>query len=139
MVLCKPSFAYLVQVKNLVLQSFQLCLLVCFDRTSFSVPNEHFFQKFESSLEVQRSKTEFSDNCGHNILELYNILVQVQFTTCKTKLYIQYSKLGIRAASRVVEEFKTQDLRKLENVRKISSFGEDKAQCPVSVLWTVLW
>ena len=27
-------------------------------------------------------------NPGHNILELYNILVQVRFTTSKTKLYI---------------------------------------------------
>ena len=31
-------------------------------------------------------------NPGHNILELYNILVQVQFPTSKTKLDIQYSK-----------------------------------------------
>ena len=48
----------------------------CFlDRTSFSEPHEHFFQKFESSLEVQRAKRKFSDNPGHNILELYNTLV----------------------------------------------------------------
>ena len=98
MVLCKHHFGYLVWVKNLTLKSFRLCLLVFFDRTSFSEPNELFFRKFESSLEVQRAKTKFSDNLGHNILEIYNILVQVRFTTCKTKLYIYYSKLGIRVA-----------------------------------------
>ena len=30
----------------------------------------------------------FANNPGHNILELYNILVQVGFTTSKMKLYI---------------------------------------------------
>ena len=94
MVLCKHYFPYLVQVKNLTLENFQLCLLVFFfDKTSFSETNEHFFQKFESSLELHRAKRKFSDNPGRNILELYNILVKVRFTTIKTKLYIQYSKL----------------------------------------------
>ena len=32
---------------------------------------------------------------GHDILEPYNILTQVRFTTSKTKLDIWYSKLGI--------------------------------------------
>ena len=35
---------------------------------------------------------------GHNILELYNVLVQVRFATIKTKVDIQYNKLGIRVA-----------------------------------------
>ena len=43
---------------------------------------------------------------GHNILELYNILVQIRFTTSKTKRDIQYSKLSIRVASRVAERLK---------------------------------
>ena len=42
-------------------------------------------------------------NPGHNILELYNILVKIRFTTSKTKLDIQHSKLGTRVASRVPE------------------------------------
>ena len=42
-------------------------------------------------------------NPGHNILEHYNILVQIRFTTNKRKLDIQYSKRGIRIASRVAE------------------------------------
>ena len=52
----------------------------------------------------------FSDlkiyNPGHNILELYNILVQIRFTTSKGKLDIWYSKLGIGVASRVAERLK---------------------------------
>ena len=41
-------------------------------------------------------------NLGHNILELYNVLVVSNFTS-KTKRDIQYSKLGIRVTSRIAE------------------------------------
>ena len=44
--------------------------MVVFDRTNFFDPNEHFFQTFESSFEVNRAKRKFPDNAGHNILEL---------------------------------------------------------------------
>ena len=30
-------------------------------------------------------KWQKTDHLGHNILELYDVLVQVRFTTCKTK------------------------------------------------------
>ena len=46
-------------------------------------------------------------NLGHNILELYNVLIQTRLTTSKTKRDIQYSKLGIQVASRVAERLKT--------------------------------
>ena len=59
------------------------------------------FQKFESSLEVLRATRKFSDNLGHNILGLYNVLVQIRLTTSKTKHDIYYSKLGIRVAERL--------------------------------------
>ena len=72
-------------------------------------------------------------NPGHNILKLYNTLVQIRFTTSKTKLDIQYKKLGIRVASRVTERLKTQDLRKLGNIRKMSNSGDHLAQCLVSL------
>ena len=36
-------------------------------------------------MEVQRAKRKFSDNFGDNVLELYNVLVQIRFTTSKTK------------------------------------------------------
>ena len=39
--------------------------------------------KSESSLEVQRAKIKFSDNVGHNIFEVYNVLLQIQLTTGK--------------------------------------------------------
>ena len=88
-------------------KSFQLCLLVFFDRTNLSEPNEHFFQLFESSLEVLRAKIKFSDNHGHNILKLYNILTQVRITTSKKKFDIKYSKLGGGVSSSVAERLKT--------------------------------
>ena len=34
-------------------------------------------------------------NLGHNILELYNVLVKIRITTGKAKRDIYYSKLGI--------------------------------------------
>ena len=74
--------------QKLTLESFHHSLLVVFDRTNLFEPNEHFLQKFKSSLEVQRAKRKFSDNLGHNILELYNVLVQIQLSTSKTKRYI---------------------------------------------------
>ena len=46
-------------------------------------------------------------NLGHNILELYNVLVQTQLTTSKTKRDIYYSKLDMRVASGVAERLKT--------------------------------
>ena len=85
-----------------------------------------------------------SYNLGHNILELYNILVQVRFTTSKTKLDIWDRKLSIRVASRVAEQRplggglcahkrkkKDLDLRKLENIREISNLGGHISQRPV--------
>ena len=138
MVLCKHYFAYLIQVKNVTQKSFQLYVLVVFLQNFFE-PNQHFFQIYESSLKLQRAKTKFSGNPDHNILELYNILVQVRFNTSKTELDIQYSKLGKRVGSRVAERLKTQDLRKLGNIRKISDLGRHKAQCPVSLQKIKLW
>ena len=49
----------------------------------------------------------YTYNAGHNILELYNGLIQVRVNTSKTKLNIQYNKLGIRVASLVAERLKT--------------------------------
>ena len=72
-----------------------------------------------------------SYNLGYNILELYNVLVQIRLTTSKTKRDIQYSKLAIRVASRVAERLKIQDFRKQGNIRKILNLGGDIAQCPV--------
>ena len=59
-----------------------------------------------------------SKNLGNNILGLYNVLVQIIFTTSKTKRDIQYSKLSIWVTSRVAELLKIQNLRKQGNFRK---------------------
>ena len=72
-------------------------------------------------------------NSGYDILELYNILVQIQFTTSKTKLDFQYSKLGIQVALQVAKQRKALDLRKLGNIREISNLGGHIAQCLVSL------
>ena len=49
-----------------------------------------------------------------------NILVWGQFARSKVVLDFQHNKLCIRVTSGEAEELKTQDLRKLENNRKIS-------------------
>ena len=48
-----------------------------------------------------------SYNLGHNILELYNVLMQIRLNTIKTKRNIYYNKLGIRVAFWVAEWLKT--------------------------------
>ena len=76
-ILSKHYFAYLAQVKNLTLKAFNFAYWYIFDRSNIFETNEHFFQNFEPSLEVQRAKGKFSDNPAHNILEVYNILIQI--------------------------------------------------------------
>ena len=44
-----------------------------------------FLQKFESSLEVQRAKTQFSDDLGRNIVGVIYNLLEIRLTTSKTK------------------------------------------------------
>ena len=70
-------------------------------------------------------------NLGHNILALFNNSAQVRIATSKTILDIYYNKLDTRGvALRVAERLKTQDLRKLGDIRNMSNLGEDAAQCP---------
>ena len=66
-----------------------------------------FFPEIWIIIESEESKKKFSDNFAHNILELYNVSVQIWSTTNKTKCDIHYSTLGIRVTSRVVERLKT--------------------------------
>ena len=66
---------------------------------------------------VKVSSLNVNYSLGHNILELYSVLIQTRFTTSKTKLDIQYSKLDIRVASRVAERLKIQDLKTQENLK----------------------
>ena len=66
-----------------------------------------FFPEIWIIIESEESKKKFSDNFAHNILELYDVSVQIWSTTKKTKHDIHYSTLGIRVTSRVVERLKT--------------------------------
>ena len=72
--------------------------------------------KNETENEKQITKIRYKQtyNPDHNILELYNSLVQIRFTKSKRKLDIQYNKLGVRVASRVAEQLKTQEIRKYQ-------------------------
>ena len=66
-----------------------------------------FFAEIWIIIGSEESKKKFSDDFAHNILELYNVSVQIWSTTNKTKCDIHYSTLGIRVTSRVVERLKT--------------------------------
>ena len=47
--------------------------------------------------------------------------------------------LDVQVASRFVERLKTEGLRKLENIKKISNLGEVRAWCPVSRPKIKIW
>ena len=71
-----------------------------------------YYQRRPYELIIKMFSFETSLHCvnynpGHNILELYIILVQIRFTTSKKKLDNYYSKLGMRVASRITERLKT--------------------------------
>ena len=57
---------------------------------------------------------------GHNILKLYNVLVQIRLTTSKMKGDIYYSKLGIYTgcltSCRMTEDSESQDIRKYQEM-----------------------
>ena len=57
-------------------------------------------------------------NHGHNILELYSDLVNVQFATSKTKLDISHKKLIYELLHELPDNLR---LKKLGNIRKISN------------------
>ena len=66
-----------------------------------------FYANIIISSKTSSAKTQLTYNHGHNILELFNVLIQTRLTTSKSKCDIEYSKLGIRVASRVAERLKT--------------------------------
>ena len=60
-------------------------------------------------------------------------MFQYRFATSKTKLDIQYNKLGIRVVSLVAKQFKDfGDIRTLKNIRKITNLAGDLASWQVS-------
>ena len=89
-------------------------LMVVFEKSNIFEPNDWFFQKFESSLKRQRTKGKFSDSPCQNILKLDNVLLKVLDT--------QYSKLSIRATSRVAKQLKTR-LSEIKKYQENPKFG----------------
>ena len=72
-------------------------------------------------------------NPGHNILELYNVLVQVRFATSKMKIDIWYNKFGLRVASRLQNNFsrilgKKEILEKSRNWMKTETSAQSPSQ-----------
>ena len=94
---------------------FVMCLLNSYLKT-FSI----FFQ----IKIVQRT----SHNHNHNILRLFDVLPNFSFTTSETMRYYYLSNMYIRVASRVTKRLKTQDLRKLGNIMKVSKLYKMIAQ-----------
>ena len=88
-----------------------------------------FFQKFESSLEVQRAKRKFSVNLDHNILELYNVSVQIRLTI---------SWVGGDIARRPVSlpEIKLLEQQSQSTQQQISNFSFSVQFCWISLFCT---
>ena len=96
-------------------------------------PNEHFSEKIEQSLEMKRAKRKFSENSGHDILELYNVLIHVRFATSKKMLISSIIKSVHQLPYELPNNLKLRnlrelrDLRKLGNVIRTSNSGQDIA------------
>ena len=89
------------------------------------------FQKTFLSPQVKRKEKEkFLENQLHNILTLFNVLQSFPFTTCEAMSSYYLLTWYIQIASRVAEQLKTQDLRKLGNIRKVPKLQRMKGQCP---------
>ena len=73
------------------------------------------------------------DNQFHNILRLFDVLANFVFTTSETVGHYYLETQFVRVASRVAERLKTQDLRKLGNIRKLSKLHGMIAQYPGSL------
>ena len=83
-----------------------------------------------SSLSLDLKKTP---NHFHNIMRLFDILPNFPFAATETMRDYDLQTCYIRVASRVPERIKTEDLRKLGNIRKVSKLHRMIVQCPVSL------
>ena len=72
--------------QKLTLENFYRHLLVVFlTELNFLNQMSVFSRNWNHRGKCREQKLKFSDNHGHNILELYNILIQIRLTTSKTK------------------------------------------------------
>ena len=80
-----------------------------------------------------------SYNLGQNICRSFHFLPQFLFTTSETELDY-HQKVNVRVSSRVTEQIKTQDLRKLRNFKKtpetLGSEGDYSVGTPKSQILT---
>ena len=58
-------------------------------------------RRISSTIKKSQNIMNMIYNVGHNIFELYNVLVQIQLTTSKPKYDIWCSKLGTQVVLRV--------------------------------------
>ena len=72
-------------------------------------------------------------NHFHNNLRLFDVLPNFPITTSETMCDYYLETWYIRVAARIVELLNTQDLRKLGNIRKVSTPHRMIAQYPVSM------
>ena len=96
-----------------------------------------YFMCFEEHF--KQNSCSFSSVCSlfiynqfHNILRIFDVLPNFSFTTSETMCDYYLQTWYIRVASRVAEQLKTWDLRKLGNIRKLSKLHRMIAQYPVS-------
>ena len=88
--------------------------------------HEHLIKWMNEIIKKQKEECHICYNLGHNTLELYNVVVQIQLTTSKRNV--------IPSIANYVYELRheySNDLRKLGNIRKIPNLGGDIAQCLV--------
>ena len=117
MVLFKQYFEYSVQIKNQLQKAFTVSYWQFFDETNFFEPNEHFFQKFGSSLEVQRGKKN-SNNLGQNCLELYNALKQTRLPQVKRNVITSKAKMVYECPHELLNDLVLRMLGNKEILRK---------------------
>ena len=74
----------------------------------------------EPLTKTRKAQENFADNQFHNILRLFDVLPNFSFTISETMRDYYLLTWYIRVASPFAERLKTQNLRRLENIRKVS-------------------
>ena len=72
-------------------------------------------------------------NLGQNLCRLFHFVAQLVFTTSETELDYYHQKVNIRVSSRVVERLKTEDLRKLGELKKIPEMLGSDSKHPTAL------
>ena len=92
-----------------------------------------FLKKLVVNKHIKR-KEKFADHQFHNIWGLFDVLPNFPFTKSVTIADYCLETWYIGVASRVSGRLKTLDLRKFENIKKVSKLHRMIAQCSVLLL-----